>query len=217
MNWIKDFDHAEVAVSPEILVKWGDPQQHFQICVAPLKNTYPKVALDKWELDYLDERVEKIIDMKMTEEHHQKDPKSQDKRWRTGLYSEAAVCKFLGLDFTEVLDLSVRCSQNFSCDLSQAGYAVGVKSVCWGDYPLMYPNRQGSSAEVIVFRETSNGREMFYIAGLASPNDLTDPKNFRIEFVRDYSARNKGKSAFIAIDKLQPLTIQSIYPYRSVF
>jgi len=217
MNWIKDFDDADVAVTPEKLVKWGDSEQHFQICVAPLKNTYPKVELDKWEVDYLDERIDKIIKKKMTEPHHQKDPIKEEKRWRTGLYGEAAVCKFLGLDFTEVLDLSVRCSQEFSSDLSQAGYAVGVKSVCWGNYPLMYPNRQGSSPEVIVFRETSNDREMFYIAGLSSPNDLTDPNNFRIEFVRTHAARDKGKSAFIAMDKLQPLTIQSIYPYRIVF
>lgn len=215
MEWIKDFDAGEVEISPELQVKLFNSVQHFQNYVAPLKTTYPKVTLDKWEVDYLDDRVEEIIKRKMTEDHHKKDSNSQEKRWRTGLYSEAAVCKFLGLDFTDVLDLSVRDSRDFLPDLSQAGYAVGVKSVTWGDYPLMKPT--DNQPEVIVFRDTAEGREVFYIAGLAVPSVLTDPKNFRDEFVRDQQAKDKGKSAFTAMDKLQPLTIQSIYPYRSVF
>jgi len=80
MNWIKDFDDADVAVTPEKLVKWGDAEQHFQICVAPLKNTYPKVELDKGEVDYLDERIFKIIKKKKTEADHQKDPNEEEKR-----------------------------------------------------------------------------------------------------------------------------------------
>lgn len=214
MEWIKDFDAGEVDISPELQVKLFNSEQHFQKYVAPLKPTYPKVTLDKWEVDYLDDRAEEIIKRKMTEDIHKKDSNSEEKRWRTGLYSEAAVCKFFGWDFTDVLDLSVRDSRNFLPDLNQAGYAVGVKGVSWGDYPLMYPKRQDQQPEVIVFRD---GRDVFYIAGLAVPSVLTDPKNFRDDFVRQKEAREKEKSAFTAMDKLQPLTIQSIYPYRSVF
>jgi hypothetical protein len=105
--------------------------------------------------------VRNVIERKSTESHHQVDGSQEAKRWSTGAGGEVSLEKYLKIKF---VDLSIGTSNDYhKPDLSPFGIDVGVKTVEYGKYPIIF--KKSYKQEIIIIKKSEND---FYVCGLAS-------------------------------------------------
>ena len=77
-----------------------------------------------------------------------RDPFQEEKRWFTGFCGEAACEELLGI---EIIDWSIGSSEKYHVsDLKEQGYNVGVKTVEWGKFHVIF--RTSRSPQIMVFK-----------------------------------------------------------------
>jgi hypothetical protein len=143
----------------------------------------------------LDEFVSEVIVKKQNEGHHIRDPFNETKRWKTGVGGELALEKFIGKSF---VDLSVGDSKKYHTpDLHKLGLEVGIKTVEYGKYPLIFKNSR--KPEIIIIKITDI---KFAILGLANVNILN---NYQDDTkILSSALRARGtKSGFIGLHMLK--------------
>lgn len=108
--------------------------------------------------------VDEVIASKQNEAHHKVDNGRERLRWFTGFTGEWAIEQLLGESF---MDLSVGNSNDYHVsDLSELGLDIGVKTVEYGKFPIIFKNN--TTPQIIVVKESNN----LIVCGLASPSVL---------------------------------------------
>ena len=117
------------------------------------------------ETSKLDEFIKNIVDKKLSESHHKVDSGNEAYRWRTGMGGELALEQLIGKEF---VDLSIGDSNDYHVpDLSKLGLDVGIKSVEYGKYPVIF--KRSEKPEIIILRLAD---DTFSILGVALVEDL---------------------------------------------
>jgi hypothetical protein len=133
--------------------------------VSPCLLQTNKVSLSNEEVTIISNFTKKIVSAKMNESHHKIDGSNEQKRWMTGIGGEIALGKFINKPF---VDLSIGQSNDyFSPDLKSIGLNVGVKTVEFGKFPIIF--KKSFKPEIIVVKKNDFD---FYICGLASVDIL---------------------------------------------
>jgi hypothetical protein len=148
------------------------------------------------DTDKLDVFVNGVIEKKKNEEHHMIDSFNEAKRWRTGVGGELALEKFINKAF---VDLSIGDSKKYHTpDLHKLGISVGIKTVEYGKYPLIF--KSSNKPEIIVVKLNIN---KFAILGLATVDILNRYQDDNK--ILSPSLRSRGtKSGFVGLHMLKP-------------
>lgn len=143
----------------------------------------------------LDVFIKEIVAKKMTENHHKIDSGSEAFRWRTGMGGELALEQFLDNKF---VDLSVGKSTDYHIpDLSKLGLDVGIKSVEYGKYPVIF--KRSDKPEIIILRLAD---DTFGILGLATVDVLNKYQDDSQILSQALLARGT-KTAFVGFHSLK--------------
>ncbi|MEK5209563.1 hypothetical protein [Psychrobacillus sp. FSL H8-0510] len=133
------------------------------------KSNRPRIKIDDEMRSKVDAYIGAIIERKKEEKEYQLDGGKLRKRYETGLFGELAVEKLLGMSF---VDLTAGATENYrKSDLKDIGYAIGVKTVEHGKFPIIYRNNFGP--EIIAVRD---GEEIV-ILGVATRSVLNNMQN----------------------------------------
>jgi hypothetical protein len=169
----------------------------FNSIVEPLKENFIPVKLTKEETDKIDRFIDKLIEYKQTEIHHQIDGGQEKKRFTTGLYGEMALSKFLGID---IIDWDIGKSAKFhNPDIN--GYNVGVKTVEWGKFPIVFKNSY--YPEVICIKDKDDPSKI-YICGIATPDNIAEHQSEDLILSSNLKARGT-KTGFYGFEDLWEL------------
>jgi hypothetical protein len=157
-----------------------------------------KVTISPSYVTHIESKVSEIISKKQQESHHKVDPFNEQKRWMTGFLGERAIEQFLGTSF---MDMSVGDSKNYHVsDLSKLNLPIGVKTVEYGKFPLVFKGSR--KPEIIVVKIDDNN---LVICGLAMPDVLNTYQDDELILSPSLRKRNT-KSGFYGFDKLLPFT-----------
>jgi len=157
-----------------------------------------RVSFTPSELSFAASLANQIVAQKLKEIHHKQDHEKEVERWMTGLLGEMAVQDALHIDF---MDYSVGFSKDYDKpDLEKAGFAVGIKTSCFPNFPVI--NRTIEYPQLIVILNSHKTQAV--VAGLASL-DLLKQNAFSKsnEMYVKYKAMLDRKNAFVDIDKLE--------------
>jgi hypothetical protein len=156
------------------------------------------ITLNESNSKKLDEFVKNVMVKKKNEPHHIVDSFNEAKRWRTGAGGELALSQYLGKDF---VDLTIGKSNDYHIpDLSSIGLDVGIKTVEFGKYPIIF--KVSKKAEIIIIRLDD---EKYCILGIVSPEDLN--KYQSDDEILSPSLKARGtKTAFTGLFKIKPFS-----------
>lgn len=146
-----------------------------------------------------------IIPQKQKEKLHKNDNKHEWKRWMTGALGEAALEKFLNMNFC---DRTIGKSKDYAVpDLEPINLKIGVKSFRLGNFPLINRawNKNGiyKQQDGQVFVGISKDRKTAYIMGVAFHNHIIENQNksYNDKFVKDANVL-KRKTAFTDLQQI---------------
>ena len=148
------------------------------------------------ETSKLDEFIKNIVDKKLSESHHKVDSGNEAYRWRTGMGGELALEQLIGKEF---VDLSIGDSNDYHVpDLSKLGLDVGIKSVEYGKYPVIF--KRSEKPEIIILRLAD---DTFSILGVALVEDLNKYQDDTKILSQALLARGT-KTAFTGLHHIKP-------------
>jgi hypothetical protein len=154
------------------------------------------IKLSESNILKLDTFVKNIVNKKKDEAHHKVDFGNEARRWRTGMGGELALEQFLDKKF---VDLSIGDSNDYHvADLSSLNLNVGVKTVEYGKYPVIF--KQSKKPEIIIIRISD---DTFSILGLGLSKDLNKYQDDSHILSPALLARGT-KTAFVGFYKLKP-------------
>jgi hypothetical protein len=183
-----------------------DVKDLYQQHVANRANKFIKVTLNPLELKYITDTAAAVVEAKQYETAHKKDGASEMKRFVNGFKGEAAVAKYLGID---ILNPDVGVSIDFD-NPDIPGYNVGVKTVSYGNFPVI-PKVNTYSQIICICHPSSNG--VVYICGLADVDTLN--KYQHEDLLLDPNLKAKGtKTGFFGFSALKEVSLESIEPYK---
>lgn len=129
--------------------------------VIPYSKNFIKIYIDDKKIKEIETFVEKLILEKRNELHHKIDCFNERKRFVTGFMGEAAMEILLKV---EIIDYSIGNSIIYhSSDLKQCGYDVGIKTVEYGKFPVIFKKPERS--EIFLIKK---GKNDLYVCGLAT-------------------------------------------------
>ena len=157
----------------------------------------PVVTLTKEEIQRASDFAQAVVESKQKEEQYKIDGRSIQKRFFTGISSEIAVEKYLGIKF---VDYSIGGSKKYNYpDMKSAGIQGGVKSTEVFKFPLV-PKINKYPQAMVVKQDDFH----YYICGIAQPNVLDRYQSDL--FVLDKNILKKwNKSAFYGFAFLETL------------
>ena len=167
--------------------------------IKPFSSTFQLVKLTNKELQKIDNFTKKVILKKENESQHQIDNRSEYKRFFNGTLGEVALEKFLNI--SGIVDWSIGDSKKYhKPDLSQIGIKVGVKSVDYGLFPVIFKNSYSPEIINIIWKN-----KYVYVCGLASIEILNEYQSF--DLIKDEKLRLKGtKTGFYGFEHLKQFT-----------
>lgn len=116
--------------------------------VIPYKYNYTPLMVPDEKLLDIESFCLKVIEAKKSEQHHQSDPNQEFKRFYTGITGEAAIEEMLGVSF---IDYTVGDSSTYhKSDLKSLGINVGIKTVEFGKFPIIF--KKSYYPEIIVIK-----------------------------------------------------------------
>lgn len=182
-------------------------QDGFDDLVIANKKNFTTVFVPDEKIQKIKSFTKDLIAAKKTESHHIRDPHQEEKRWLTGISGEAACEELLGLN---IIDWSIGASAKFHVsDLKSEGYNLGVKTVEWGKFHVIF--KVSRCPQILVFKISENE---FKICGVA--NELCLNSFQDINLILSPYLRSRGtKTAFIGYGKIKPIyNIDDISKYR---
>jgi hypothetical protein len=164
-----------------------------------------RIRFNQAEYEKIEQYAKKLVEAKQKEQIHMNDGRKEMKRHITGLMGELAVEKILKYHF---IDWSI----GESCHYNQPdinGYDVGVKTVEYGKFPVIF--KQNGYSQIICIRKDMD----VYILGLADKHLLDQYQSEQL--ICDPKLRARGtKTAFVGLEKLQKVDgISSLSAYRT--
>lgn len=97
---------------------------------------YVKITVPSDKIIKIKDFVNKVVNRKVLEEHHKEDNLSEYKRFYTGVLGEAALEEYLGIN---IIDWTVGDSKKYHrADLRNIGLNVGIKTVEYGKFPVIF-------------------------------------------------------------------------------
>jgi len=167
--------------------------------IHPFSENFKLIRLTDQELSRIDVFTQEVIQKKKTEQHHQIDNGSHYKRFFTGTMGELALEKYLGV--TGIVDWTVGDSSFYhKPDLSSIGLNVGVKTVQYGLFPIIF--KKSYSPEVIMIRWK---KRHIYICGIATAKTLNAYQDD--DLIKSPGLKAKGtKTGFYGFHELEQLT-----------
>ena len=140
-------------------------QEGYKEKVINHSNSFVSIKIEELLIKKTEEFAKEIVKTKLKERHHFIDNSQEIKRWKNGFLGEYAVEKFIGKKF---VDLSIGDSKKYHVsDLSKLGIDWGIKTVEYGNFPIIFKN--SFKDEIIVIKKTD---QLFYICGLATKETL---------------------------------------------
>jgi hypothetical protein len=163
--------------------------------VKPFSSNFALMKIENVDIKRIDDFIKRIRSEKKNEDHHKIDDRSFYQRFFTGTLGELALEKFLGIE--GIVDWTVGDSVDYSrSDLKRIGLDVGVKTVRYGSFPIIF--KKNFKDQIIMIRWKSN---YVYICGLAKRNVLN--KYQSDELINDNKLRERGiKTGFHGFEHL---------------
>lgn len=163
--------------------------------IKPYSKRFTLIKIDDEKVVRIDKFVREIIKVKKLEFHHQIDKSSHYKRFFTGTLGEVALEMFLNVK--GIVNWGVGESSSFhKADLKSLGLNVGVKTVNYGAFPIIF--KENYSDEIIMIRWKKN---YIYLCGLAKKDVLNEYQS--IDLVKDNRLVLKGtKTGFYGFEHL---------------
>lgn len=167
---------------------------NYKTHVEPYLNGFIKVNIKQETVDKIDCLVRQIIQKKQEEKHHQIDNGQEYKRFMTGLLGEAALSNVIK---KPIIDWSIGNSINYNiADLSKLGLNVGIKTVEYGKFPIVFKNSY--YPEIILLKKTF---KEFFVCGLATVETLKKYQDDNL--ILSPLLRNRGiKTGFYGFNEL---------------
>lgn len=167
----------------------------YQECVENFRDRFIKVTLKDETVDKINKLAEDIAQKKIFEQHHMRDSGSERKRFSTGFLGEAALSNILK---RPIIDWAIGDSKDYNkADLSKLGLKVGIKTVGWGYFPVIFKNSY--YPEIIVLKDKPNE---LYVAGLATVDVLKTYQDD--ELIVSPNLRSRGvKTGFWGFEHLK--------------
>ena len=170
----------------------------FNDIVLPLMQNFQEVSLSEEEMTQIESFADEVIKAKKSEYHHQIDGHNEKKRFVTGLCGEMALSKVLGFD---IIDWNIGNSKKFHHP-DIPGYNVGVKTVEWGKFPIVFKNSH--YPEIICIRGVKNPNKVL-ICGIATPDMIKEHQSD--DLILSPSLRARGtKTGFYGFNALWDLS-----------
>ncbi len=168
----------------------------YETYVKPYSKDFIRIEISQDEAERIDLFVKAIIQRKAKEVHHKHDNNSHYKRYYTGTLGELALEKYLGV--ANIVDWTIGDSNDYhAADLRKLKLNVGVKTVDYGSFPLIF--KISHSAEIIMIKWE---KRHVYICGLASKDILN--KYQSINLVNDRRIIERGtKTGFYGFQHLK--------------
>lgn len=169
---------------------------NYENYVKPFSSNFIHIEISEKEAEKIESHVTELIKRKANEIHHLNDNKSHFKRYYTGTLGEFALEKFLGID--GIVDWTIGNSADYhSPDLKKLGLNVGIKTVEYGLFPIIF--KINYSSEIIMIRWKERH---VYICGLATKDVLN--KHQTTDLIMDKKILTRGsKTAFYGFQHLK--------------
>jgi len=150
------------------------------------------ILADTHKLDFF---VSQIIKKKTSESHHTIDSFNEAKRWRTGIGGELALEQLINEPF---VDLTIGDSKDYHTpDLLKLGLSVGIKTVEYGKYPVIFKNSK--KPEIIILKLSENSYSILGLATVEVLNTHQDDNQ-----ILSPALRARGtKTGFVGLHKLK--------------
>lgn len=158
------------------------------------ESRFKRIVLSDEVINKINDFVKRLVEKKKSEEHHADDNRSEIKRFTTGLLGEAAIEQYLKI---KSIDWSIGDSKKYhKPDLKKIGLDVGIKTVEYGRFPIIF--KKSYSSEIINIKVSSNE---VLICGLANVDILNKYQDDNL--ILDDKLRARGtKSGFYGFDNL---------------
>lgn len=163
--------------------------------VKPFSKDFILIKIEKDQIARIEKFVRELIKVKKLETHHQIDKSSHYKRFYTGTLGEVALENLFGVK--GIVDWSIGNSSTYhKPDLKGIGLNVGVKTVEYGLFPIVF--KDSYSDEIIMIRWKDN---YVYVCGLAKKDILNKYQSF--DLIKDEGLKLKGtKTGFYGFEHL---------------
>ena len=168
---------------------------NYKTHITPFSNNFIKIKITKDNYVKASNFVKKLIIAKNNEPHHKIDNGSQYKRFLTGTLGELALEQMFGIN--GIVDWEIGSSFKYhKPDLKSIGLKVGVKTVNYGLFPIIF--NKSYSPEIINIMY----KEYIYVCGLATVDVLNKYQSTDLIKNSKLKARNT-KTGFYGFEKLK--------------
>lgn len=164
--------------------------------IEPFSKQFELVKIPPQKRAQIEALAQAIVQQKKKEQHHKIDHKSAFKRFYTGLLGEVALELFLGAE--GIVDWTVGDSKAYhQPDLKGLGLGVGVKTVEYGLFPIIFKQNYYPQIINIAWK-----KEYVYICGVATVEVLNQYQSTTL--IKDEYLKKRGtKTAFYGFEQLQ--------------
>ena len=168
---------------------------NYETNIKPFAHNFVKVKISEDNYIKADSFAKKIISAKSKEKHYIIDNDSLYKRFLTGTLGELALEQFLDIKGIVNWEIGESIKYN-SPDLRGIGLEIGLKSVNYGLFPIIFNNSYYPEIINIVYKD------YVYICGLATVDVLN--KYQSIDLIKSTKLKARGtKTGFYGFDKLK--------------
>lgn len=161
--------------------------------------TFKEVILPRTTLEAIDRAAESLARLKLTSETaYKKDGASLKTRFKTGFKGEAALEILLGIN---IMDTTEGVSNDYDHP-DIPGYEVGIKTVRYGNFPII--PKHNEYAQIICIVDPTLDSKV-YVCGLATKEDLNMYQSDLL--ILDDNLKEKGtKTGYYGFDTFKPVT-----------
>lgn len=163
--------------------------------VIPYKSKFIPLQVPDEKLTSIQSFCLKVIEAKRQEKHHQIDPNQEFKRFYTGITGEAAIEELLDISF---IDYTIGNSSAYhKSDLKSVGLNVGIKTVEFGKFPIIF--KKSFYPEIIVIK----ANPIHVVCGLATIHVLNKFQDDNL-ILSPYLKNRGTKTGFYGFSELIP-------------
>lgn len=170
-------------------------------------STVVKVEIDEQKQEKIYKFVTELVQAKAKEQHHKQDNRKEFKRFFTGFMGEAALEELLDIP---IIDWSIGDSSKYHVP-DIPGYKVGVKTVEYGKYPIIFKNNWYPQIFCVLDPQEKG---TVYVCGLGTKDVLNAYQSD--DLILDPRLRSRGtKTGFNGFRHLLPVrSLEDLEKYK---
>jgi hypothetical protein len=176
--------------------------------VIPYLKNFTQIYIESETVEKIKKFVLELIKVKAGEQHHFLDSQNEAKRFFTGFMGEAAIEKLFNI---KIIDWTIGQSSTYHTpDLKKNGYDIGIKTVEYGKFPIIF--KKSYKPEIILIKIDDC---TIFLCGLATVEQLNTYQDD--ELILSPGLRMKGtKTGFYNFKDLKKIErISNLDEYRS--